>query len=158
MPEHMQAHLGKYARVVDFPPSKGGGRAGKSWDTFTDEDKKSWKENMRELLTMDAWTQPEEGSSQMELLDGKRLIQFDELIKLINGNRDFKESRASELVAWISMWLHWHDKGDICVFTNTDFCTKAPCDVHPNAITHLHTCIVQVTSCHTHFHPDYRPL
>ena len=138
MPEHIQAHVGKYARVVDFPPSRGGG-AGKSWETL---DKKSWKENMRELLTMDAWTQPEEASSQMEQLDGKRLIQFDELIKLINGNKDFKDSRASELVAWISMWLHWHDKGDICVFTNTDFCTKAPCDVHHNAITHFYTIVL----------------
>ena len=115
MPKHMNQYIGTWCRIFDFPQSKAGGRNGANWNAFSNEEKTCWKQNMRELLIMQAWTKPSEGHSQLEVLEGKRCITF---VDLVTGQKDFKEYKACELVAWIAIWLHWYDTGDICVYKN----------------------------------------
>lgn len=143
MPGHMEQYKDTFARCIDFPESKGKGKNGAQWDQVTKEYKKTWKQDVRALLTMTAWTKPtQEGSSEIEMLEGRRLITFNELM---DQDRDISRYRISELVALIAIWLNWHDKGvaSFCIHIRPPRTTLAcpPC----RAYTRLHPSILHLS-------------
>eukprot|EP00802_Teleaulax_amphioxeia_P008920 Tamp_08931.p1 GENE.Tamp_08931~~Tamp_08931.p1 ORF type:complete len:367 (+),score=51.67 Tamp_08931:350-1450(+) len=104
MPEHMEKYKGKSARCIDFPTSQGHGAYGALWNSVSEEHKTKWKQDIPELLTMSAW---KDDPSQLEIVNDRRLIKFDDLMRQTNKLSKF---RLSELVACIAIWLHWYDE------------------------------------------------
>ena len=101
----MEKYKGKSARCIDFPTSQGHGAYGALWNSVSEEHKTKWKQDIPELLTMSAW---KDDPSQLEIVNDRRLIKFDDLMRQTNKLSKF---RLSELVACIAIWLHWYDEG-----------------------------------------------
>jgi hypothetical protein len=99
-PGHISFLRGCRAAVPSFPQGATG------FNSMDPQDEKTWKDGIRSLLDLSAWKRVADIG-----LESRACIEHIEVDKLLLCNNP-KHLTCTSMVAFIGIWLNWHNPGD----------------------------------------------
>ena len=104
-PAHISVLSGYRARAPIFPAKKG---ALHKMDAGTQQ---KWKDGIGNLLDLSAWYDPSK-KVDLRVEDNAKPAIEDIELDTVMGTTDINLLSATSLVAWVGIWLNWHNPGN----------------------------------------------
>ena len=104
-PAHISVLSGYRARAPIFPAKKG---ALHKMDAGTQQ---KWKDGIGNLLDLSAWYDPSK-KVDLRVEDNAKPEIEDIELDTVMGTTDINLLSATSLVAWVGIWLNWHNPGN----------------------------------------------
>ena len=102
-PQHIEDLRGRRAMFPRFP------QAGTGWHSMSTEENMAWKVGISSLLDLSGWSDTSRVPlSESHVCTSHEIIEVD---KLLEG-KDPHDFTCTKMVAFVGIWLNWHNPGN----------------------------------------------